>query len=211
MTVDRQQTEIGRTLPPATVSAAAGVLARGLEPTAEDAELGALAAQLPAEEETSPATAGEVRAAALEAIAAEPRTARGLQAFEEWLEGETRGGAALQLACRWALPAAGLELERVRHEAGLYIDAYPFEGRIIGNLGERTARWLAQRTAMFVVPAERLPAVRRAIVTLAEAAQPQWPAAAASLRAAAAETDDETLWHGLSLDVAENEMRARRV
>jgi hypothetical protein len=130
-----------------------------------------------------------------------------LAALEEWLEGERSVEAAMPLATGWALPAAGLDLATAAEEARLYIDAYPFEGRVIGDLDERTARWLAQRMAMVQAePTERLPAVRQAIGALAGAAASQFPHAAASILAVAGEVDDERLWYELALRIAQREL-----
>jgi hypothetical protein len=150
-----------------------------------------------------------LRRETLRAIAADPQVSTSLERLEAWLEGETSATAALPLASGWSLPAAALDLETVRYEAVLYIEAYPPEARVIGNLAERCATWMAQRIAMTVVPAERLPAVRRAIGTLADTAAPTFPSAAGSLREVAAQSDDETLWYQLSLHVAQSEMDRR--
>jgi hypothetical protein len=202
------------------------VLRLGLEPEAEHAELSAIAAAASAAaaapvdgeagaSERAPEAAGEaapepltaeaLRADALVEIA--DRSGTSLDRLEAWLAGETHPSAVVALLAGWALEAAGLDLDRARHEAKLYIDAYPFEGRVVGNVPERCARWLAQRTAMFATPADQLPPVRRAALTLAEAAEPDHPATAASLRAAAAEASDDDLWYGLCLEIAETEMQ----
>ncbi|HEY4280171.1 MAG TPA: hypothetical protein VGM91_18250 [Conexibacter sp.] len=197
------------------------MLRRGLEADAELAALREIAARANGEpdadepaaedevaadsERPAPVTPEQLRATALKMIAS--RYESSLDHLEGWLGGEVHPDRMIELISIWALPAADLDLVRVRHEARLYIDAYPFEGRVIGNVPERCARWLAQRTAMFVTPAEHLPAVRRAIVTLADAAEPRHPATALSLRAAAAQVTDDDLWYGLSLEISETEMQ----
>jgi hypothetical protein len=127
--------------------------------------------------------------------------------FEGWLDGDVDMVAATALATEWALPVSGIDLEAASGDARLYIDAYPFEGRIVGDLDRRTARWLAERVAMFVDPDEHLPAVRDSIRALATAVEPDLPTAAASLAAVADELDDTTLWLELALRITQRELR----
>jgi hypothetical protein len=130
-----------------------------------------------------------------------------LAEFEGWLDGDVDVVAATPLATEWALPVSGIDLEEATGDARLYIDAYPFEGRIVGDLDRRTARWLAERCAMFVEPDEHLPAVRDSIRALATAIQPDLPTASRSIAAVADELDDGTLWLELALRITQRELR----
>lgn len=189
------------------LAAAVDTLRMGLTPEAQASALREIAAgsgAVPAQADVDPADV--VREAALRAIPREPELRNSLLALEEWLEGEVDAAAALPVAAEWSLPAAELDLETAVQDARAYIEAYPFEGRVIGNLGERCANWLAQRMAMTVVPAERLPAVRRAISPLADAATPEFPTAAASVHAVAATVSDDALWHHLALCITQWEL-----
>jgi len=135
-------------------------------------------------------------------------TRAALIGLEEWLEGDIDVAAATPLATEWGLAAAGIDLAAAHGDARLYIDAYPFEGRIVGDLDQKTGRWLAQRIALEVEPAGRLPAVRDSIRELAAAMQETTPNAAASFLGVADGLDDETLWLELALRIAQRELRA---
>jgi hypothetical protein len=144
--------------------------------------------------------------AMLDAVVAEPHVREALQTLEEWLAGTVDAAAALPLATSWALPAADLDLETVTGEVRLYIEAYPLEARVLGGLPERASTWLVARLAQTVTPAERVPAVRRAIASLVGAAAPQFPDSGASLRAVVDDVDDETLWYQLALGIVQSEI-----
>jgi hypothetical protein len=131
-----------------------------------------------------------------------------LAGLEEWLDGDVDAAAATPLATEWGLRAARIDLGAAHGDARLYIDAYPFEGRIIGDLDQKTGRWLAQRIALEVEPSESLPGVRGAIRELAAATEEETPQASASLVAVADSLDDETLWLELALRIAQRELRA---
>jgi hypothetical protein len=130
-----------------------------------------------------------------------------LAEFEGWLDGDVDAGAATPLATEWALPASGIDLEAAAGDARLYIDAYPFEGRIVGDLDQRAGRWLAERVAMFVDPTEHLPAIRDSIRALAAAIAPDLPTASTSIAAVADELDDTQLWLELALRITQRELR----
>jgi hypothetical protein len=136
------------------------------------------------------------------------QTRGALIGLEEWLDGDTHVAAATPLATEWGLRAAGIDLAAAHGDARLYIDAYPFEGRIVGDLDQKTGRWLAERIAMEVEPAERLPGVRAAIRELAVAMQDDTPNVSASFVAVADGLSDETLWLELALRIAQRELRA---
>jgi hypothetical protein len=144
--------------------------------------------------------------AMLDAIVAEPHVREALETLDEWLAGTADAEAALPLATSWALPAADLDLETVTGEVRLYIDAYPLEARVLGGLPERACTWLVARLAQTVTPAERLPAVRRAIASLVDAAMPRFPASGASLRAVVDEFDDDALWYQMALGIVQSEL-----
>lgn len=151
-----------------------------------------------------------LRRAVLDTMLAEPWLGEALAALEEWLDGEQDTEVTIPLATGWALPAAGLDLDAALEEARLYIDAYPFEGRIVGDLDRRAARWLAERLSLVQArPAQRLPAVRRAIGTLAEAAERAFPVVAGSLLAIANELPDERLWYELALRITQRQLTTR--
>jgi hypothetical protein len=152
-------------------------------------------------------TPADPQRALLDAIVAEPHVREALQTLEQWLDGTVDATAALPLATSWALPAADLDLETVTGEVRLYIDAYPLEARVLGGLPQRASTWLVARLTQTVTPAERLPAVRRAIASLVGAATPQFPASGASLRAVVDELDDDALWYQLALGIVQSELR----
>jgi hypothetical protein len=131
-----------------------------------------------------------------------------LAGLEEWLDGDVDAAAATPLATEWGLQAAQIDLAAAHGDARLYIDAYPFEGRIIGDLDQKTGRWLAQRIALEVEPSQSLPGVRDSIRELATASDEETPHASASLLAVADSLDDETLWLELALRIAQRELRA---
>jgi hypothetical protein len=58
------------------------------------------------------------------------------------------------------------------------------------------------------IPSDRLPAVRRSIATLAEAAAAGFPRAAASLRAVASTAGDDRLWYEIALRITQRELAA---
>jgi hypothetical protein len=148
-----------------------------------------------------------IRDAALVDLIAESNLRTGLLALEEWLDGETNAGAAMSLATVWGMRATGLDLESAAGDAKLYIDSYPPENRIIGDLDERCARWLAQRiTLVQAGPDACLPSVRRSILTLAEATAPEFPQVAASVRLVSEQTPDEQLWYELALRITQREL-----
>jgi hypothetical protein len=173
-----------------------------------DAELEALAAL--AADASALDAEGDPRRVVLDAVLAEPHTGGALTALEEWLDDTVDATAALPLAASWGLPAAELDLDAARGDARLYIDAYPLEARVLGGMTERAATWLVARIAQTVTPAERLSAVRRAVVSLAQAASPGFPSAAASLRAVADDVDDDALWHQVAVGIVESEALAGR-
>jgi hypothetical protein len=156
------------------------------------------------EKTDAPANSDEPAAPVLE-ISDEVRET--LVQFEGWLDGDVDMVAATPLATDWALPASGIDLDAAAGDARLYIDAYPFEGRIVGDLDRRTARWLAERVAMFVEPDEHLPAIRDSIRALAAAIQTDLPTASSSIAAVSDELDDTTLWLELALRIAQRELR----
>jgi hypothetical protein len=149
--------------------------------------------------------AGDPQRAMLDAVAAEPHVRTALETLEEWLDGTVDAEAAMRLATSWALPAADLDLDTVNAEVRLYIDAYPLEARVLGGLPGRATTWLVARLAQTIDPAQRLPAIRRAVASLADAAAPGFPASAASLRAADG-LDDEALWRQLALGIVKTEI-----
>lgn len=149
---------------------------------------------------------GESREAVLASLIAEPEVHRALVALEQWLDGTVDAPSAAPLGAWWALPAAGLDLPTVASDARLYIDAYPKEGRVIGNLEERAADWLVRRIAMSFDARAQLPAMRQAITMLAGAARPAFPATSASLDAVVADVDDATLWNSLVRQIVHAEM-----
>jgi hypothetical protein len=110
------------------------------------------------------------------------------------------------LGTSWALPAADLGLETVSGDARLFIDAYPLVARVLGGLPERASTWLVARMAQTTAPADRLPAVRHAIESLAAAAAPRFPSAGASLRAIVDDLDDDRLWHQLAFEIVRAEL-----
>jgi hypothetical protein len=182
----------------------------GLPPEEEAA---ALAAAVNAGEqqgvETQRARRAELRHAALQALIAEPEMQQLLREVEEWLDGTENAEVVLPFAVEHALPAARLDLATAAQEARLYIDAYPFVGKVVGDLDARCARWLAERLALVqATPAERLPAVRRSIATLAEATSADFPWTAASLRTAATAAGDERLWYEIALRITQRELAA---
>jgi hypothetical protein len=128
--------------------------------------------------------------------------------LEEWLDGVVDITAATPLASQWGLLASGIDLEAATADARLYIDAYPFEGHIVGDLDQKAGRWLAQRIAMDVEPSEQLPAVRESIRQLAAAMEESTPNASASLVAVVDTLDDDALWLELALRIAQRELRA---
>ena len=149
--------------------------------------------------------------AMLDAVVREPLVRDALETLEEWLAGTVDADAALALATSWALPAADLELDTITDEVRLYIDAYPLEARVLGGLAERASTWLVARLAQTVTPTERLPAVRRAIASLVDAATPQFPSSGASLHAIVEQLEDDALWHQLALGIVQSELgRLRR-
>jgi hypothetical protein len=150
---------------------------------------------------------GGGREAVLAAVVADPEVRSALAALEQWLDGTVDAPSAVRLGAWWALPAAGLDLPTVTSEARLYIDAYPKEGRVIGNLEERAADWLVRRIALSFDPSPQLPAMREAITMLAEAARPAFPAASGSLDEVVAEVDDAALWYGLIRQIVYSEMQ----
>jgi hypothetical protein len=149
---------------------------------------------------------GGGREAVLAALVAEPEVHRALVALEQWLDGTVDAPSAAPLGAWWALPAAHLDLPTVASDARLYIDAYPNEGRVIGNLEERAADWLVRRIAMSFDASAQLPAMREAITMLAGAARPAFPATSASLDAVVADVDDATLWNSLVRQIVHAEM-----
>ena len=191
--------------PPDLLEPVVEALANGA-PTGDQERLIATAAAAMADREPSLAR-GWVREAALRALIAEPGLRETLAAFEEWLDGAPGVESAIPLASGWALSAAGLDLDTAAREARLYIDAYPIEGRVIGDLDARAARWLAARLGQVQAkPADRLPAVRRSIRALAEAAENEFPQAAASLRGVANEVSDDQLWYELALRITQRQL-----
>jgi hypothetical protein len=131
-----------------------------------------------------------------------------LEQFEGWLDGTPDRAAATPLATEWALDESGIDVPAALADARLYVDAYPFEGRIVGDLDQRCGRWLAERIAMFVEPADCTPRARAAIVELAGAIEDELPSAAASFTAVADALDDDELWSQLALRVAQRELRS---
>jgi hypothetical protein len=135
-------------------------------------------------------------------------TRAALMGLEEWLDGDVDVAAATPLASEWGLLASGIDMAAATGDARLYIDAYPFEGRIVGDLDQKTGRWLAQRIAMELDPSEQLPAVRESIRQLAAAMAESTPHASASFVAVADTLDDDALWLELALRIAQRELRA---
>jgi hypothetical protein len=131
-----------------------------------------------------------------------------LEQFEGWLDGDVDATAATPLATEWALDESGIDVPAALADARLFIEAYPFEGRIVGDIDQRCGRWLAERIAMFVEPAECTPRARDAIAGLAAAIEDELPHAATSFRAASAALDDQELWSQLALRVAQRELRS---
>jgi hypothetical protein len=131
-----------------------------------------------------------------------------LEQFEGWLDGDVDVAAATPLATEWALDHSGIDVAAALADARLYVDAYPFEGRIVGDIDQRCGRWLAERIAMFVEPADCTPRARAAITDLAAAIEDDLPAAAASFRGVAERLDDQELWSQLALRVAQRELRS---
>jgi len=191
------------------LEAAIDVLRRGLLPPTEEEQLAQIAAEAP--DGPGNGDGAALRRAAVAYLPTNPQMIEFLSGVEEWSEGEPDAQGALALASNWSLPAAQLDLDRFRHEAVLYLESYPFEGRVIGNLDDRCATWLSQRIAMFVPPSERLPAVRRAIATLADASEDDFPRTSSSLSRIAADVDDEKLWYELSLHITRTEMTRRGI
>jgi len=192
-------------LPPNLIESVVEALANGVPAEVEERVLATAADAIPDVE--PPLARALVRKAALHALIAEPGLRETLTAFEEWLDGALGVESAMALATGWALPAAGLDLDTAAREARLYIDAYPSEGRVIGDLDRRAARWLAERLAQVQArPADRLPAVRRSIRALAEAAESEFPQAGASLRGVADEVSDDQLWYELALRVTQRQL-----
>jgi hypothetical protein len=191
--------------PPDILEPVVEALADGADEQEEARVLAVAASSKPGE--TGSAAADAVRQAALRALVTEPWLCQTLTALEEWLDGVQDMEVAIPLATGWALPGAGLDLAVASEEARLYIEAYPFEGRIVGDLDRRTARWLAERLILVqAAPEQRLPAVRRAIITLSEAAMSEFPQAAASIRAIADQLADGRLWYELALRITQRQL-----
>jgi hypothetical protein len=152
---------------------------------------------------------GGDREAVLASLVAEPEVHNALVALEQWLDGTVDAPSAVSLGAWWALPAAGLDLPTVTSEARLYIDAYPKEGFVIGNVEERAADWLTRRIAMTFDPGPQLPAMRDAITMLAGAAKPTFPVTSASFDAVVTTVDDATLWNNLILQIVHSEMERK--
>ncbi len=131
---------------------------------------------------------------------------RALVALEQWLDGTVDAPSAAPLGAWWAPSPQASTCRPSRPMPALYIDAYPKEGRVIGNLEERAADWLVRRIAMSFDARAQLPAMRQAITMLAGAARPAFPATSASLDAVVADVDDATLWNSLVRQIVHAEM-----
>ena len=131
--------------------------------------------------------------------------------LEAYLDGEPPASLpelVLPLASAWVLADAGFELEAAAEDARLYVDSYPFEGRIVGHLEERAATWLAQRLLLDGQGEARLERVRATLEERADLLADEFPRTAEGFRRLLDETTGgtpptDTIWHALALRIVE--------
>ena len=144
----------------------------------------------------------------------DPVVGAALGALERWLDGEppeTLAEHALPVAAAMVLPDAGIDLAAAEHDAKLYVDAYPFEGRAVGNLGERAATWLAQRLVLTGDADAQLERARVALGQLARELDAGRPLTADAFRRILEETaesrpPEDPLWYQLAYRIVEPQL-----
>jgi hypothetical protein len=134
-----------------------------------------------------------------------------LEAFLEGEPDDVVAEIALPVASALALPEAGFDLDKAVHDAHLFVESYPKEGFVIGNVAERGATWLAQRLVMQGKARERREHARATVARCADEIEYEFPRSAAAFRRLLEETaetppPEDRLWHALALRIVETQL-----
>jgi hypothetical protein len=126
-------------------------------------------------------------------------------------------GLVLPFASRWMLPEVGLDLQRLRYEADLFVKATPQSDRIVSGYVDHVAYWVSQRMLLDerdepqpAVAAAQLQAARATLAQRAELVEREgFPRVAAGLRrvldeSSGGEPPDDRLWTAFAVRIAES-------
>jgi hypothetical protein len=140
-----------------------------------------------------------------------------LESFLEGVPEERAAELVLPFASRWVLPAAGLDLDRLRGEAETMRNATPLSDRIVSGYSDHLAYWVGQRMLLDehdqpqpATSAEQLAAARAALAERAAVVEAEgFPRVAAGIRQALDESSggtppDDRLWSAMALRIAES-------
>jgi hypothetical protein len=143
-----------------------------------------------------------------------------LAELEDYLEDvpdERLTTLVLPFASRWTLPAAGLDLGRLRDEADLLVKATPQSDRIVSGYVDHVAYWVSQRMLRDerdepqpAVAAAQLEGARATLAERAELVEREgFPRVAAGLRRVVDESSggqppDDCLWTAFATRIAES-------
>jgi hypothetical protein len=144
----------------------------------------------------------------------------GLAELERYLEGiddDRLGELVLPLASRWVLRGSGLDVDRLREEADVFVKATPQPDRILTGYREQAAYWVSQRMLLDEHDEprpgggrEELARARAGLEERASLVEAEgFPRVAAAFRQLLEETAGgsppaDLLWNALALRIAES-------